>query len=97
MREKLENNVISIIQTTNKSHSEAKCIRFYEQKFIVLGNPTCKTSLEKSCKDLIKNFGPETVLLEKNCQDYCGHMFNMTLSRNFDKDYSFSNEIKNEN
>ena len=41
------------------------------------GEPHCKTTLDKSCQDLIDELGPETVMLDKSYQDYCEHFFEL--------------------
>jgi len=42
----------------------------------------CKSNLNTSCLKLIKEWGPEAVLVDKNCKNHCGHFFNITLSTN---------------
>ena len=44
------------------------------------GEPHCKTTLDKSCQDLIDELGPETVMLDKSYQDYCEHFFELEFN-----------------
>ena len=44
------------------------------------GEPHCKTTLDKSCQDLIDELGPEKVMLDKSYQDYCEHFFELEFN-----------------